>query len=65
MADYAISLLCTQVESWGEVWVEREGSRDRKKLQREQKKRVEEALNQDAERSWHKDKKHSSKAPGV
>ncbi|CAB1439048.1 unnamed protein product [Pleuronectes platessa] len=44
----------------GDVWVQREKERvaDEKRG-----KRVEEALNQETERSWHKDKKHSIGAP--
>ena len=66
-ADYIISLFHTprtreSLGDGGEVWVQREKERiaDEKRG-----KRVEEALNQETERSWHKDKKHSTGAPRV
>lgn len=55
------------------MWVEkrgcvREGGRkmetEKATKGRKRKKRVEDVLNQETERSWHKDEKQNSRAPG-
>lgn len=53
----------------GEMWVEKRGGvrggwRQKKQRREERgKKRVEDVLNQETERSWHKDEKQNSRAP--
>ena len=70
MADYIISLFHAprtreSLGDGGEVWVQREKETVKTVADEKRGKRVEEALNQETERSWHKDKKHSTGAPRV